>query len=53
MKIIHLIDIVETHNIEKGNDCAFVKAGEDMINIDLQVPVSMNMWLYSQIFLQF
>ena len=40
----HLIDIVETHNIEKGNDCAFVKAGEDMINIDLQVPVSMNMW---------
>lgn len=40
----HLIDIVETHNIEKGNNCAFVKAGEDMINIDLQVPVSMNMW---------
>lgn len=40
----HLIDIVETHNIEKGNNCAFVKAGEDMIDIDLQVPVSMNMW---------
>lgn len=40
----HLIDIVETHNIEKGNNCAFVKEGEDMINIDLQVPVSMNMW---------
>lgn len=40
----HLIDIVETHNIEKGNNCAFVKAGENMINIDLQVPVSMNMW---------
>ena len=40
----HLIDIVETHNIEEGNNCAFVKAGEDMINIDLQVPVSMNMW---------
>ena len=40
----HLIDIVETHNIEKGNNCAFVKVGEDMIDIDLQVPVSMNMW---------
>lgn len=40
----HLIDIVETHNIEKGNNCAFVKAGENMIDIDLQVPVSMNMW---------
>lgn len=40
----YLIDIVETHNIEKGDDCAFVKEGEKIINIDLQAPVSMNMW---------
>ncbi len=40
----YLIDIVETHNIEKGDNCAFVKEGEKIINIDLQAPVSMNMW---------
>lgn len=40
----YLIDIVETHNIEKGDDCAFVKDEIEMIDIDLQAPVSMNMW---------
>ena len=40
----YLIDIVETHNIEKGDNCAFVKDGEEIIDIDIQVPVSMNMW---------
>lgn len=40
----YLIDIVETHNIEKGDNCAFVKDGREIIDIDLQAPVSMNMW---------
>lgn len=40
----NLIDIVETHNIEKGDNSAFVKAGDKIIDIDLNVPVSMNMW---------
>lgn len=40
----HLINIVETHNIEKGDNSAFVKDGDRVIDIDLNVPVSMNMW---------
>ena len=40
----HLIDIVETHNIEKGDNSAFIKDGDRIIDIDLNVPVSMNMW---------
>lgn len=40
----HLINIVETHNIEKGDNSAFVKDGDMVIDIDLNVPVSMNMW---------
>lgn len=40
----YLIDIVETHNIEKGLDSAIVKKDDKIINIDLEVPVSMNMW---------
>ena len=40
----HLCDIVETHNIEKGDNCAFVKKENQIIELDLEVPVSMNMW---------
>lgn len=40
----HLIDIIETHNIEKGDNSAFIKDGDRIIDIDLNVPVSMNMW---------
>lgn len=39
-----LIDIVETHDIEKGVDCAFIKENDKIIDIDLKAPVSMNMW---------
>lgn len=39
-----LIDIVETHDIEKGVDCAFIKEDDKIIDIDLKAPVSMNMW---------
>ncbi|MFQ7173150.1 MAG: hypothetical protein ACLRQF_14395 [Thomasclavelia ramosa] len=40
----HLCDIVETHNIEKGDNCAFVKKKIKLLNLMLEVPVSMNMW---------
>lgn len=40
----YLKDIKETHNIEKGTDFAFVKDGDQITKIDLDVPVSMNMW---------
>lgn len=43
----HLVDIVETHNIEKVNG----KAVSDGKEIDLDSAVSMNMWgLYSEFF---
>lgn len=40
----YLEDIKETHNIEKGNGCAVVKDNDSVTEIDLEVPVSMNMW---------
>ena len=40
----HLCDIVETHNIEKGDDSAFIRDNGKIIDIDLNMPVSMNMW---------
>lgn len=40
----YLQDIKETHNIEKGNNCAFVQNGDERNEIDLNAPVSMNMW---------
>lgn len=40
----YLQNIIETHNIEKGIDSAYVKDGKVVTNIDLNVPVSMNMW---------
>ena len=47
----YLQDIEETHNIEKGDHCALVKKDDEVIEIDLDVPVSMNMWaLQPQIF---
>lgn len=40
----YLEDIKETHNIEKGNGWAIVKDNNSVTKIDLDVPVSMNMW---------
>lgn len=40
----YLTGIIETHNIEKGADCAFIRDNGKIIDIDLNMPVSMNMW---------
>lgn len=40
----HLADIVETSNIEKTEEGAAVREGEVLREIDVNVPVSMNMW---------
>lgn len=39
-----LADIVETHNIEKAEGGAVVDNGTDKVMIDVDSPVSMNMW---------
>lgn len=40
----HLADIVETSNIEKTEEGAAVREGDVLRKIDVNVPVSMNMW---------
>ena len=40
----HLVDIVETSNIEKTADGAAVREGESLREVDVHAPVSMNMW---------
>ena len=40
----HLADIVETSNIEKTEEGAAVREGDVLQKIDVNVPVSMNMW---------
>lgn len=40
----HLADIVETSNIEKTEEGAAVREGDVLREIDVNVPVSMNMW---------
>ena len=39
-----LTQIVETHNIEKSGENAVVRDGEKMTYLDIDSPVSMNMW---------
>ncbi|MEF9941722.1 MAG: sugar phosphate nucleotidyltransferase [Lachnospiraceae bacterium] len=39
-----LVDIVETHGIEKTAKGAVVKIGEELVTIDVENHVSMNMW---------
>ena len=39
-----LTQIVETHNIEKCGENAVVRDGENMTFLDIDSPVSMNMW---------
>ena len=39
-----LTRIVETHNIEKNGENAVVRNGEDVTYLDIDSPVSMNMW---------
>ena len=39
-----LSEIVETHNIEKSGDSAVVREGDLLTKLDLESPVSMNMW---------
>ena len=39
-----LTDIVETSNIEETEDGAVIKNGDSIVNVDVQSPVSMNMW---------
>ena len=39
-----LTQIVETHNIEKYGENAVVRVGENMTFLDIDSPVSMNMW---------
>lgn len=47
----HLVDIVETSNIEKTTDGAAVREGDALHPVDMNVPVSMNMWgLYPDFF---
>ena len=40
----HLVDIVETSNIEKTADGAAIREGDSLRPVDIHVPVSMNMW---------
>lgn len=40
----HLVDIVETSNIEKTADGAAIREGDSLRPVDVHVPVSMNMW---------
>lgn len=47
----HLADIVETSNIEKTAEGAAVRIGDTLHAVDVNVPVSMNMWgLYPDFF---
>ena len=39
-----LDEITETHNIEKDGENAVVRNGEERIYLDMDSPVSMNMW---------
>lgn len=39
-----LTDIIETHDIEKDGEKAVIRTGDDRKELDLNVPVSMNMW---------
>lgn len=39
-----LTQIVETHNIEKSGENAVVREGEKVTYLDIDSPVSMNMW---------
>ena len=47
-----LTDIVETSNIEKTEKGAAVRTEDGMVEVDVHSPVSMNMWGFSEGFLQ-